>query len=304
MVDAKTEAVIKGGLKYLASKQQPSGAWGFSGDESKRQVAMTGYTLMAFQAAGHLPVEGEYGKHVTAGMNYLLDSIGPDGLYNMRSDGQYMYSHGIATIALAELYGETKSPTIRAKLDKAVKVIISAQASEPGHEGGWRYRPIAKDADISVTVLSLVAIRAAKNGGLEVPQRTIDDGVLYVKRCQDERTGGFCYQPQRDPGFARTAAAIYSLQVCGLYEDPMVKKGSTYLFENQREDHEWFTYGNFYAASAQYMVGGDTWAKWYAKTKEILMSQVVKQGDVAYWEARGRGGVGPTFCTEIGRAHV
>ena len=79
----------------------------------------------------------------------------------------------------------------------------------------------------------------------------------------------------------------------------MVKKGSTYLFENQREDHEWFTYGNFYAASAQYMVGGDTWAKWYAKTKEILMSQVVKQGDVAYWEARGRGGVGPTFCTAV-----
>ena len=145
MVDAKTEAVIKGGLKYLASKQQPSGAWGFSGDESKRQVAMTGYTLMAFQAAGHLPGEGEYGKHVTAGMNYLLDSIGPDGLYNMRSDGQYMYSHGIATIALAELYGQTKSQTMRAKLDKAVKVIISAQASEPGHEGGWRYRPIAKD---------------------------------------------------------------------------------------------------------------------------------------------------------------
>ena len=36
MVDAKTEAVIKGGLKYLASKQQPSGAWGFSGDEIGR----------------------------------------------------------------------------------------------------------------------------------------------------------------------------------------------------------------------------------------------------------------------------
>ncbi len=299
VVDAKTEAVIKGGLKFLASKQQPSGAWGFNGEETKRQIAMTGYTLMAFQAAGQLPGEGEYGKNVTAGMNYLLEAIGPDGLYNIRSDGQYMYSHGIATIALAELYGQTKSPTMRAKLDKAVKVIISAQASEPGHEGGWRYRPIAKDADISVTVLSLVALRAAKNGGLEVPQRTIDEAVGYVKRCQDERTGGFCYQPQRDPGFARTAAAIYSLQVCGLYEDPMVKKGSTYLFENLREDHEWFTYGNFYAASAQYMVGGEAWSKWYPKVKDMLMSQVVKQGDVAYWEARGRGGVGPTFCTAV-----
>lgn len=302
IVDAKTEAVIKGGLKYLASKQQPSGAWGFSGEETKRTHAMTGYTLMAFQAAGHLPGEGEYGKHVTAGMNYLLDSIGPDGLYthnNQRNDGQYMYSHGIATIALAELYGQTKSPTIRAKLDKAVKVIISAQATEAGHEGGWRYRPVAKDADISVTVLSLVAIRAAKNGGLEVPQRTIDEAVAYVRRCQDERTGGFCYQPQRDPGFARTAAAIYSLQVCGLYDDPMVKKGSTYLFDNLREDHEWFAYGNFYAASAQYMVGGETWQKWYPKMKDILLAQVVKQGDLAYWEARGRGGVGPTFCTAV-----
>ena len=299
IVDAKTEAVIKGGLKYLASKQLASGAWGFSGDETRRQIAMTGYTLMAFQAGGHLPGEGEFGRNVTAGMNYLLDSIGPDGLYNIRSDGQYMYSHGIATIALAELYGQTKSTTLRPKLDKAVKVIISAQATEPGHEGGWRYRPISKDADISVTVLSVVALRAAKNGGLEVPQRTIDDAVAYVKRCQDDRTGGFCYQPQRDPGFARTAAAIYSLQVCGLYDDPMVKKGSAYLFENIREDHEWFTYGNFYAASAQYMIGGDTWQKWYAKVKGILMSQVVKQGDVAYWEARGRGGVGPTFCTAV-----
>ncbi len=299
IVDAKTEATIKGALKYLASKQQASGAWGFSGEEQKRQVAMTGYTLMAMQAAGQLPGEGEYGKNVTAGMNYLLDSIGPDGLYNMRSDGQYMYSHGIATIALAELYGQTKSPTMRGKLDKAVKVIISAQANEPGHEGGWRYRPVAKDADISVTVLCLVALRAAKNGGLEVPQRTIDEAVTYVKRCQDERTGGFCYQPQRDPGFARTAAAIYSLQVCGLYEDPMVKKGSEYLFQNLRDDHEWFTYGNFYAASAQYMVGGETWQKWYAKINGVLQSQVVKQGDVAYWESRGRGGVGPTFCTAV-----
>ncbi|MFA6544620.1 MAG: hypothetical protein WCS99_09365, partial [Limisphaerales bacterium] len=149
IVDAKTEAVIKGGLKYLASKQLASGAWGFSGDETRRQIAMTGYTLMAFQAGGHLPGEGEFGRNVTAGMNYLLDSIGPDGLYNIRSDGQYMYSHGIATIALAELYGQTKSTTLRPKLDKAVKVIISAQATEPGHEGGWRYRPISKDADIS-----------------------------------------------------------------------------------------------------------------------------------------------------------
>src|SRR5262245_50465868 len=70
-VDEKTEAVIKGGLKWLASKQMANGAWGVSGDEQRYPVAMTGYALMAFQAAGQLPGEGEFGKNVTLGMNYL-----------------------------------------------------------------------------------------------------------------------------------------------------------------------------------------------------------------------------------------
>lgn len=299
IVDKKTEKVIDGALKYLAGKQLPNGSWSASDDRNKYNTAMTGYVLMAFQAAGHLPGEGEYGKNVTAGMNYLLDLISVEGLYGSGRDGQYMYSHGIATIALAELYGQTRSPTIRRKLQRVVRLIVSAQADAPGHHGGWRYRPVAKDADISVTVLQLVAIRAAKNAGLEVPQRTIDDAVSYVKRCFKEDEGGFCYQPNREAGFARTAAAIYSLQVCGHYDDPTVKAGSKFLFETQREDHEWFTYGNFYAAPAHYMIGGKTWEKWYNDVKKILMSQVVEEKGKAYWEARGRGGVGTNFTTAV-----
>ena len=294
-VDAKTEEVIKGALKYLAAKQTATGAWGATGEERNRQIAVTAYTLMAFQSCGHLPGEGEYGRNVTAGMQYLLDQIAPDGIYGSRYDGQYMYAHGIATIALAELYGQTKNPNMRPKLEKTVKLIISAQ----NDEGGWRYRPISKDADISVTVLQVVAIRAAKNAGIEVPQKTIDDAVKYVKACYHADSGGFCYQPHRDPGFARTAAAIYSLQVCGLYEDPMVKKGSEYLFKNYREDHEWYAYGNFYGAPAQYMVGGETWEKWYAQVKTTLLAKVKKEGDIAYWESQGRGGVGPSFSTAV-----
>ena len=144
-VDEKTDAVIKGALKWLTSKQAPNGAWGSTEMEQQHPVAMTGYALMAFQAAGQLPGEGEYGKQVSLGMQYLIDSIAPDGLYGNKNNGQYMYGHGVATIALAELYGQTKSPTARAKLDKVVKVIVSSQ----NNEGGWRYRPIAYQADIS-----------------------------------------------------------------------------------------------------------------------------------------------------------
>jgi hypothetical protein len=299
VVDEKTEAVIKGALKWLASKQLPNGAWGSTGEEQRYAVAVTGYALMTFEAAGQLPGEGEFGKNVSSGMHYLLDQINPEGLFANRNSGQYMYGHGIATIALAELYGQTRSPLMRPKLEKLIRLIIASQ----NREGGWRYRPVASDADISVTVLQVVALRAAKNGGLDVPQVTIDNAVRYVKACQHAPTGGFAYQPQRDPGFARTAAAIYSLQVCGLYDDPMVKRGSEYLTKNYERNDQWFTYGNFYAAPAQYMIGGETWAKWYARLKDVLLKNVTSvRGDMYYWEPRldsGLGGVGPSYCTAV-----
>jgi hypothetical protein len=296
-VDQQTDAVIKGALKFLASKQEPSGAWASAPEERQHPIAITGYGLMAFQAAGQLPGEGEYGKNVSAAMQYLLDATAGDGLIGNRNDGQYMYGHGVAAIALAEMYGQTKSPAMRPKLERIIKVIVSSQSVE----GGWRYRPVSRDADISVTVLQVVALRAAKNGGLDVPQVTIDNAVKYVKRCYHPESGGFTYQPGRDPGFARTAAAIYSLQVCGLYDDPTVKAGSEYLWRN-KDSQQWFTYGNFYAAPAQYMIGGETWAKWYTYIKGVLLRDVQKRGDMTWWDPsldrEGRA-VGPVYVTSV-----
>lgn len=304
VVDEKTEALIKGALKYLASKQKPNGSWVANNDE--HPIAMTGYTLMAFMAAGHTPGEGDYGRHVANGVQYLLNASRADGYITSEgaaSGGKKsnMYDHGIATIALAEVYGQNQDDKVRDKLEKAIKLIVSCQ----NKEGGWRYSPKPESADISVTVLQVVALRAAKNSGIEVPQKTIDNAVAYVKNCYDKKSGGFTYQPRNNqPGFARTAAAIYSLQVCGLYDDELVKRGSKFLQDRKAGDNEWFTYGHFYAAPAQYMIGGDTWKKWYDHIREML-SKKVKTSDadatIAYWEPfEGQGrGVGPVYATAV-----
>ena len=297
-VDAATEKVIGGALAYLASKQAPNGAWlGETAEEKRYPIAMTAYTLMAFQAAGHLPGEGEYGKQVDLAVRYLLDEVDEQGLIGESSSGQYMYFHGIATIALAELFGQSQSDALRQKLEKMIKVIISSQ----NPEGGWRYRPISRDADISVTVLAVVALRAAKNSGLSVPQKTIDDAVGYVRKCFNEGDGGFGYQPGQGSGFARTAAAIYSLQVCGQYEDESVKAGSKYLNEKFKPGDRWFTYGNFYAAPAQYMIGGKTWADWYSTVKKALVAKVkTDDGGNQYWDRDLDGSSpGPIYSTAV-----
>jgi squalene cyclase len=296
VVDAETEQVIAGALRWLTANQAPNGSWSAKGGRMRGEhpVAMTGYSLIALMAAGNLPEEGEYAKEVDAGMRFLLDSMQPDGEFRDVEGARYMYNHGVATIALSELYGQTQHPAMRPKLERAIRLILESQATQGEHSGGWRYQPRPGDADISITVLQVVALRSAKNAGFAVPQRTIDDAIAYVKRCQDPGSGGFSYQAnRRDPGFARTAAAIYSLQVCGLYDDPMVAAGARYLTDNSNPNQQWWTYGCNYAGPAMYMIGGDTWRNWYDLQRAQYLKSVKRAGDQCWWE----GEIGAVYCT-------
>ena len=99
-----------------------------------------------------------------------------------------MYSHGFGTLFLAEAYGMTHRPEIREKLRKAVQLIIDTQ----NNEGGWRYQPVKHDADLSVTICQINALRAARNAGLYVPKDTVDACIQYVKQSQNP-DGGFRY---------------------------------------------------------------------------------------------------------------
>ncbi len=291
-ITPEQEALVKGAIKWLASRQQPNGSW-VGGNNS---TAFTSYTLMAFLAAGHLPNEGEYGKNVARGLKYVLDSCRPDGYIAAPNDEIRMYGHGIATIALGEMYGQTRDPSIRPKLTKAIKLIVDSQ----NNEGGWRYKPVKADADISVTVLQVVALRVAKNSGIDVPQSTIDAAVGYVRKCFVEGQGGFAYQANGGKaGFARTAAAIYSLQVCGQYDDPLVKAGSKFLFERWNNDREWYTYGSFYAAPAQYMIGGETWKNWHTQVSTELVKTAKRERDMVFWRPIGGGGQNDVYATSV-----
>jgi hypothetical protein len=294
-VDSDTERVIHEALNYLAKQQGIDGSWSQAPGSHAYPVAMTGYALMAFLSAGNLPDEGEYGRNVTSGMQYLLSQIQPDGLFRGVDQGKYMYSHGIATIALSEIYGETRSQLLRQRLEEIVSVIVNAQSTR----GGWRYTPRSQDADISVTVLQVAALRSAKNAGLAVPEESIDRAVDFIGKCYNPAAGGFAYMPGGGAGFARTAAAIYSLQVCGRYNDPTILHGSDYLFAHGDEGQEWWPYGCYYAAPAQYMIGGDTWRRWYDEMKTRLLSTVIRQGDTSYWDQRRSQRLGPIYDTAV-----
>lgn len=307
-VNKNTEAIITGALKYLAAQQLPDGSW--NGDKNdpastKYAVAMTAYVMMAFMANGNLPDEGPFAKNVKNGMQYLLDSEGPDGTFQVGDRGHYMYCHGLATMVLAELFGQTQNPAIHSKLEHAVLLIIHGQ----NPEGGWRYQPGSRDADLSVTVPQTVALCAAKRAGIAVPQVVIDHAVAYIKHCSVGSTGGFAYQPGGGPGFARTAGAIYALQITGLYDDPMIVPGSNFVMTTIDRCNqpgwtcEWLSYGNYYAAVAHYLMGGDRWKSYYNLFgQQYLLAHVSSQGDLRYWDQsldpRAKG-IGSNWVTAV-----
>src|SRR5262249_5947480 len=135
-----------------------------------------------------------------------------------------MYSHGFGTLFLAEACGAVADPDLggrlRATLDRAVQLILACQNSE----GGWRYRPIREQADVSVTICQIMALRSARNAGLAVPKTAADKCIEYVKACQTP-DGGFRYfKGGGGPAFPRSAAGLCALYSAGLYQGKEIDK--------------------------------------------------------------------------------
>jgi len=265
------------GLKYLAKRQNDDGSFG-EGLYS-RNVGVCSLAGLALVGAGHTPRRGSHGAVVQRVVEFLLECCQESGFIsyaNAVSHGP-MYEHGFATMLLAEAYGMTSSPPIREKLSRAVRLIVDKQNAE----GGWRYFPERREADISVTICQVTALRAAKNAGLHVPAATIERSVDYIKRSQNV-DGGFMYMleaggPSR---FPRSAAGVVALYNAGIVEGDELRRALEYLKNfrpggNEAANAEsYYFYGHYYAAQAMWQAGGEYWNQWYpAIVKELLAAQ-------------------------------
>jgi len=270
------QAVDKG-LGYLAKIQAEDGS--FSAERYGRHVGVTALACMAFMADGHLPGRGVYGAHVEKGLGFVLRNAHETGLIAANTSHGPMYGHGFATLFLGEVYGMTGHPRVREVLIKAVHLITTTQ----NHEGGWRYHPRPFDADISVTICQIMALRSARNAGISVPKETIDRAIAYVRQCQNPADGGFRYMLHSGgSAFPRSAAGVASLYYAGVYEDEAVTKGLECLLRQKQglSDGSFghYYYGHYYAVQAMYLAGGEYWQKWFPQIRRELLARQKPEG--------------------------
>jgi hypothetical protein len=146
--------------------------------------------------------------------------------------------------------------------------------------------------------MQVMALRAARNSGLHVPDETIKKAIGYIERCYEPNSGGFRYQPtSRGPGFARTSAGACVLQLAGQYDDKKIGKALEFLKSNF-DTREHFWYGHYYAAHAMHTAGGKHWEEWYDKLNKTLLPAQSEDGS---WSEKIRDGnsPGPIFSTSI-----
>lgn len=289
-IDEGSQTACERALRWLASKQNSDGSW--SDGAYAHNTAITSFALLAFMAQGHLPNQGLYGPEVAKGARFLMAASRPNDGYVVGARGGNMYCHAMATLALGELYGSTGDDSIRPVLKKAVDLIVRCQ----NPQGGWRYNPVPADADISVTIMTVMALRSAKNGGLHVPDTTMKKAIDYIESCYNPKIGGFSYQRGGyNPGMARTAAGLCVLFLSGRYKAEQIPKGVEYLKQNFKA-REHFYYGHYYAAHAMHQVGGKEWEDWYAKTVQHFLPQQAADGSWSKVESRSPG---PVYQTSI-----
>ena len=254
---ATPDKVVEKGMTALLKLQQPNGSF----DSGAGITALCG---MALLSGGHTPTRGVHQAASRNALKFVLSAQDKVSGY-LGADHGNMYSHGFATLYLAECYGMSPDPALLRSLQAAIDLIHHSQNSE----GGWRYQPAPVDADISVTICQVMALRAAFNVGVGgVPsQESIARAITYVRRCANG-DGSFGYQSgggggggggwgaNGAEGIPRCAAGAMSLIGSGITNlsdsvlGPAMRFLRTHVNEHIQSKSSYYWYGQYYAAQA------------------------------------------------------
>jgi hypothetical protein len=308
----EVDRAVSKAMTFLRSQQRGDGAI----TTGPNPHATTALAVLAMAATGRQPTDpGVEGQAMHRAVLFLLSDGRQSAEGYFGEDGSRMYGHGIVTLALAELVGmgvsEQEDALIRARCQRGVGLIVAAQrsAKSSGQRGGWRYEPRSADADLSVTVWQVMALRAARNAGLDVPTDVIDEAVGYLRRCYFSprdaagnptvAVSGFAYQPGGPPTYAMAAAGLLSLQVCGRRDVPETRGAVDWLLANRpAPGANWFLYGTYYFAQGMYQASGDGSAEAQAWVRQQLLPLQTSNGA---WSATngGENQGGPIYTTAM-----
>jgi len=280
-IPAQVDMIYQRGLDYLAKTQDSRGAWP---DSTGKEPGVVGLCVAAFLAHGQDPNHGPYAKNIRAGIDYIISQQNQTNGYI----GNSMYNHGLATKALAEAYGVLDHPKIAEALTKAVDLILSSQ--KRNRFGAWRYTPDSNDADTSVAGAQIVALFAARNAGIAVPDEAIKRALNYMASCRNNE-GSFGYTGSSGGKPTLTAIGVLCFALAKDTDTRVFKSSVDYLRRNlDYRDRHYPYYFEYYMSQALFHADEALWEDWNARNIRYLATIQSQDGSFP-------GNQGPSFNT-------
>ncbi len=200
-------AAIRRGVQFLLDDQRPDGSWG-SPENSKPfevyapppgahdafRTGVTGLAIMALVEAEHKVADDQrpaVSAAIDRGEHWLFERVPhlrratPDAIYNT-------WGHAYALQALVHLYHRAAGdPEHQARLKQLAASQADMLARYSFLAGGWGYYDMVAGTQIPgdssnsfTTATCLIAIREAKEIGVEFPERLIKKAIASIHRQQ------------------------------------------------------------------------------------------------------------------------
>jgi len=295
-----SESAVQSSLHWLALHQSIDGRWDADkfgagqetavlgqdrqGAGARADTAVTGLALLAFLGAGNTHQHGDYVQNVQRGLEFLISSQKPDG--NLAGDAEtfaFMYSQGMATLAMSEAYAMTGDRRLQPAVQAAINYTLSAQIRATG---GWRYRAVespGERGDTSQLGWQLMSLKSAELAGINVPSGATDGAVRFIKSVSGGQFGGKAsYRPGERPSRPMTAEALVCRQFLGMARDnPAGDEAGEYLMADLPRADRINLYYWYYATLGMYQLQGEPWQRWNEALQTTLINRQRTDGDLA-----------------------
>jgi hypothetical protein len=249
-----------------------------------RPAAATALGLLCFLGAGHTQKAGKFRQQVADGLSWMQKNQNADGSFAKNN-----YCQSIATMAVAEAYGMTKTPLLKDIAQKAVDTLLARQ----NEYAGWDYMRASGRNDTSVTGWAVMAMKSAKSSGLDIGN-AFEGAAKHVEKVTPEIKGD-CSNPTMDHvGYAwykskpgnvghrnSRLTAIGCLIRVFIGEDTsgkVLRAHGNKLLEELPKAKKTDYYRTYYATLAMFQMGGEYWKKWNATMKKVLLDKQCKGG--------------------------
>jgi len=160
-----------------------------------------------------------------------------------------------------------------------VGLLLTSQAQNPMK--AWRYGPSSRDADTTVSGACFVALIAAANAGIKVPDKAIKDALAYYARCQSA-DGGFGYTGPGGSDLPRSAIGTLVYSLARKTRSNVYKRSFEYIAS--RDSNQVFNCGYpyyyLYYASQSFFRAKDPriWDKWNSMNIKRLQATQLPNG--------------------------